>query len=228
MLEHPGCSIIERPWCSTAALQVQTCGGQTTPRTLTNAPSPMTAPDRRQRLSTVPTSRGSPASAPNDPERPERQTLNDRHPHGAFRPASSANGCRGLALVAELLGPVEHFVTCWGRYLASPSHCHGFLAATRGPASSRHLAATGQFCWPLPGRSHWPLTGLWFASISCVLGIRSLKVRDCQIEPPVPTVGVGASPAWVTAVCRVGDGVVHPEPKSALSLSPTADGSRWR
>ena len=38
ILEHRPCSIVEQPRCSAAAQQVQTCGGQTTPRTLTNAP----------------------------------------------------------------------------------------------------------------------------------------------------------------------------------------------
>ena len=38
-LEHQTCSTVERRWCSRVALIVQTCGGQTTPRTLANAPA---------------------------------------------------------------------------------------------------------------------------------------------------------------------------------------------
>ena len=50
--EQMGCSTNKRARCSTAALQVQTCGGQTTPRTLTNAaadrpPARLPAPPAR-------------------------------------------------------------------------------------------------------------------------------------------------------------------------------------
>ena len=68
-LEHQTCSTTEQPRCSTAAQKVQTCGGQTTPRTHPRR----TTPGNGCQMSFTPVGHrpdiGSPTPAPIEPQR---------------------------------------------------------------------------------------------------------------------------------------------------------------